>query len=224
MSRNFFIAGTDTDAGKTLITEALLLKANEAGLRTLGLKPVAAGADETADGPRNADALKLMQASSVKLPYRQVNPVLFRAPIAPHIAAQQEGRLVTVNTLTGYVRGAMMTPADLRLVEGAGGWLVPLNDREPLSALVQQLQLDVILVVGMKLGCLNHALLTAQVIRQAGLKLAGFVATQVDVDMSCVDENLQSLKQMLGCPCLGFVPFIEGIDAWQAAGHLQLPV
>ena len=225
MAKNYFITGTDTDAGKTLITQALLIKAASQGLKTLGLKPVAAGgmvARPDSDKQGNDDAVKLMAASTEALPYEQVNPVLFADPIAPHIAAEREGRNVTLNSLTGYVRGAMMTPADLRLVEGAGGWMVPLNGRQPLSGLATELKLPVILVVGMKLGCLNHALLTARAIRMDGLEIAGWVGTQVDDQMSCVEENLASLKSMLGAPCLGFVPYENNIDAKDVAELLDI--
>ena len=225
MAKNFFVSGTDTDAGKTLITSALLHKATQQGMRTLGLKPVAAGGIVDIPGSSaqgNDDAVKLMAASSVKLPYAQVNPVLFAEPIAPHIAAAKEGRNITISTLTGYVRGALLTPADIRFIEGAGGWMVPLNGREPLSALAKELKTPVILVVGMKLGCLNHALLSARAIRADGLEIAGWVGTQVDENMSCVEENLESLKGMMGAPCLGFVPYQENIDANMAANLLDI--
>lgn len=223
MKKNYFITGTDTDVGKTLISEALLLKAKEQGLRTVGLKPVAAGAYAAEDGLRNEDAVRLQNAATENLPYAQVNPVLFESAVAPHIAAAQEERRITIASLVGYVRGAMMQPADLRLIEGAGGWSVPLNDREPISLLPKFLEIDVILVVGMKLGCLNHALLTAQAIRQSGLTIAGWVATQIDSDMNCVEENLDSLKRMLGAPCLGYIPYQQDVNAEFAMQHLELP-
>lgn len=225
MAKNYFITGTDTDAGKTLITQALLIKAAAQGLKTLGLKPVAAGGMvdiPNSDKQGNDDAVKLMAASTQALPYAQVNPVLFAEPIAPHIAAEKAGRNITLSSLSGYVRGAMMTPADLRLIEGAGGWMVPLNGRQPLSGLATELKLPVILVVGMKLGCLNHALLTARAIRADGLEIAGWVGTQVDEDMSCVEENLSSLKGMMGAPCLGFVPYQKSIELNAVADLLDV--
>lgn len=227
MAKNFFITGTDTDAGKTLITQALLIKAQQQGLKTLGLKPVAAGdlvAIPGTDKQGNDDAVKLMAASTQSLPYTQVNPILFDAAIAPHIAAAQAGRNITISALTGYVRGALMTPADLRLIEGAGGWMVPLNGREPLSKLARELKTPVIIVVGMKLGCLNHALLTAKAIRADGVEIAGWVGSQVDADMSCVEENLQSLQGMMGAPCLGFVPFQEQLDLDKVAAFLDISI
>lgn len=223
MSKNYFITGTDTDAGKTLITEALLMKANQNGLRTVGLKPLAAGAELVEGELQNSDAQRLQKAASVKLSYSQVNPVVLKDAIAPHIAAQQEGRNITASRVVGFIRGTLMQPADLRLIEGAGGWLVPLNPRELFNAVAKELQLDVILVVGMKLGCINHALLTARAIMQDGLRIAGWVGTQIDSDMPVFDENVETLTKMLPAPCLGVVPYQAGITAEMAAQFLQLP-
>ncbi len=193
----FFVTGTDTEVGKTWVSCRLLERAREAGLSCYGLKPVAAGCEETAEGWRNDDALQLMAASSVKLPYDTVNPVAFKAPIAPHIAAQQEGKVITLARLVGYVRGALSAhPADLILIEGAGGWRVPLNDREMLSALAKELELPVIQVVGMKLGCISHALLTAEAIQKDGLRYAGTMANCFG-EMEVQEENLLTLRQHL---------------------------
>ncbi|MCK0153557.1 dethiobiotin synthase [Alcanivorax sp. S6407] len=193
----FFVTGTDTEVGKTWVSCRLLERAREAGLSCYGLKPVAAGCEETAEGWRNDDALQLMAASSVKLPYDTVNPVAFKAPVAPHIAAQQEGKVITLARLVGYVRGALSAhPADLVLIEGAGGWRVPLNDREMLSALAKELELPVIQVVGMKLGCISHALLTADAIQKDGLRYAGTMANCFG-EMEVQEENLLTLRQHL---------------------------
>ncbi|WP_290524064.1 dethiobiotin synthase [Alcanivorax sp.] len=193
----FFITGTDTEVGKTWVSCRLLERAREAGLSCYGLKPVAAGCEETAEGWRNDDALQLMAASSVKLPYEVVNPVAFKAPIAPHIAARQEGKVITLARLVGYVRGALNAhPADLILIEGAGGWRVPLNDREMLSALAKELEVPVIQVVGMKLGCISHALLTAETIEKDGLRYAGTMANCFG-DMDAQEDNLLTLRQHL---------------------------
>lgn len=208
-SRHFFITGTDTDVGKTLVACGLLRAAALQGLRTLAIKPVAAGAELTEQGLRNEDAVMLMAAMTESLPYQQVNPVLLEPAIAPHIAAEQVGKRLTVSQLAGVCRGVMMQPADLILIEGAGGWRVPLNRHELLSGLAAELQAPIILVVGMKLGCINHALLTAEAIRADGLHLAGWVANQIDPGMSCFEENLSSLKAMLDAPCIGVVPFLE---------------
>ncbi len=222
MKKRFFIAGTDTDAGKTLVTTGLLTAANRQGMRTIGLKPVAAGCEQAPEGLRNADALQLQEAASIKLSYEQVNPIAFEPPIAPHIAAEQEGRNLSADRLAAYCRGAMMQPADLILVEGAGGWRVPLSTRESLARLPQLLELDVILVVGMKLGCINHAILTAEAIARDGLRLAGWVANHIDPHMSCPDENLATLERLFRAPLLGRVPWLEQPSADAVADCLDL--
>ena len=193
----FFVTGTDTEVGKTWVSCRLLERAREAGLSCYGLKPVAAGCEETAEGWRNDDALQLMAASSEILPYELVNPVALKAPVAPHIAARQEGKTISLARLAGYVRGALSAhKADLILIEGAGGWRVPLNDREMLSGLAAELELPVIQVVGMKLGCINHALLTAEAIKKDGLRYAGTMANCFG-SMAVQEENLLTLRQHL---------------------------
>ncbi len=202
----FFITGTDTDVGKTYVACALLSAAARAGYRSLGLKPVAAGCERDEQGPRNADALALMQASSIKLSYDEVNPVALQEACAPHIAAAQEGRQITVQRLVGMVRGSLSHRPDFALVEGAGGWRVPLNQRELLSALPKQLGLPVIMVVNMRLGCLNAALLTAEAILRDGLTLAGWVANSSPCAMEYEQENIATLSQWLPAPCLAVFP------------------
>ncbi len=221
MARSYFITGTDTDVGKTFAAAALLQAAQQQGKRCFGLKPVAAGSQETALGVGNLDALQLMQHSSVKLSYPQVNPVLLAEPIAPHIAAQREGKNLRVSRLAGYCRGALMTPADLVLVEGAGGWRVPLNHNETLADLAKELNLPVILVVGMRLGCLSHALLTAEAIAADGLPLAGWIANQIDPAMSCYQENLQTLEAQLKAPLLAEIPYLPDSGVCGAAQAVE---
>ncbi|WP_075185045.1 dethiobiotin synthase [Teredinibacter haidensis] len=227
MSQTFFVTGTDTDAGKTLVAAALLEKAREQGKQTLGLKPLAAGGIETDEGLCNEDALLLQQVSTLKLGYQQINPVLLGEPMAPHIAAMREGKRLSVDTLLGYTRGAMMSrpggvKADFCVIEGAGGWRVPLSPGQTTADLAKELGLPVILVVGMKLGCLNHALLTAEAICRDGLTIAGWVATVIDPKMAVVDENLNTLKHLLPFPHLGFIPRLELATAAAAAEYLDL--
>lgn len=219
----FFVTGTDTDCGKTLVTQALLYKAKNDGYSTLGLKPVSAGAEWIDGELKNSDAILLQQQSTVSLPYAQVNPIVFEEAIAPHIAASMHGKVITAAKLEGFVRGAMITPSDLCLIEGAGGWQVPINHKEQFSLLPKKLSLDVILVVGMKLGCINHALLTAQAIRYSGLKLAGWVANQTNDEMAVFDENLESLKYMIDGDFLGVIPYLPEATAEKAAEYIQLP-
>ena len=208
MTKKFFVTGTDTGVGKTLIASALLHAANQKHLRTLGLKPVAAGCEQTGEGLRNDDALQLMQAASVKLSYEQVNPVALQAAIAPHIAAANEGRRLSVDRLVGFCRGALMNKVDFCLIEGAGGWRVPLNPRETMADLARALDIPVLMVVGIRLGCINHALLTAEAIARDGLKLAGWVASCVEAEQPAWRENVDTLRALLPFPLLGVVPFM----------------
>lgn len=224
MRQKFFIAGTDTDAGKTLIASGFLNKAKQAGKKTVGLKPVAAGCEDTPDGLRNDDALKLIEQSTEELAYEQVNPITLKEPIAPHIAAQRLRKPLAAERIVGLLRGVLMiNRAEFTLVEGAGGYRVPLNPRETMADVVKELKTPVILVVGMKLGCLNHALLTVEAIERDGIPLAGWVANRVDENMEAYDENMQTLHAMIHAPCLGEVPYLENATAESAAAFLTLP-
>lgn len=220
MNKTWFVTGTDTEVGKTAVGCALLAAAAATGLRTAAIKPVAAGCDEQG---HNEDAVQLMAAMTEQLAYEQVNPVALKAAIAPHIAARQEGRSLQVSRLAGLCRGVMLSGADFVLIEGAGGWRVPLGPRETLADLAVQLQVGVIMVVGMRLGCINHALLTAEAITGDGLRLAGWVANQpVGETMPCYRENLDTLRQLLPAPLLGEVPFLPIFRPEEAAGHLSV--
>lgn len=215
----YFVTGTDTDCGKTFVSAALLRAAAQRGHSCLGLKPVAAGGVDAGGQWQNEDALALMEASTVKLSYQEVNPFCLRHPVSPHIAASLEGRRLSLTQVCGITRGSMMQRADLMLVEGAGGWRVPLNEREFLSGVARELGLPAILVVGLRLGCLSHAFLTAEAIRNDGVRLAGWVGTQLDPDMACLDENVRTLTDRFAAPCIGILPFakdgvadLSGID------------
>ena len=219
----FFITGTDTDVGKTEVAAGFLHAANQKGLRTGAIKPVAAGCSDRGDGPQNDDAIKLQALANVDLSYQQVNPVALDLPMAPHIAAQEQGKVLSANRLTGFCRGVSMLPMDFLVIEGAGGWRVPINKRETMADIPKQLNAEVILVVGIRLGCINHALLTAQAIRLDGLKIAGWVANILDTEMLRIDENIDTLKHMLIEPCLGVVPRLSEITPQQVAAHLTIP-
>jgi len=221
MANAFFVTGTDTDVGKTLIAAGLIAAANARGLSTAAIKPVAAGCERTPAGLRNADALLLQSTMSLQLPYEQINPIALEPAIAPHIAAQQSGMKLNASRLAGICRGVLQLRADLTLIEGAGGWRVPLSERELLSRLPVELQMPVIMVVGMRLGCINHALLTAEAIARDGLQLAGWVANRCVPDMACYDENVATLKQFLRPPCLGEVPFLAEPTPQQVAAYLD---
>lgn len=219
--RAFFITGTDTNVGKTLVATGLLAAARTRGLTTVGLKPVAAGCENTDAGLRNSDALLLQSVTSLPLMYEQINPVALEAAIAPHIAAQQEKRTLSADRLAGFCRSSL-NQAEFTVVEGAGGWRVPLNPRETMADLVRILRLPIILVVGVRLGCINHALLTVDAIRYDGLQLAGWVANILDNTMPALAENIESLKQRIPAPCLGVVPLLADASPDAAALHLDL--
>lgn len=221
--KSYFVTGTDTGVGKTIVSAAILEAAASLGKRTLAMKPVASGCDETPEGLRNEDALILMEAMSEPLAYDQVNPIALKPAIAPHVAAAQAGRTVTAERLVGFCRGLQMRPADLLLVEGAGGWRVPLNDRETYSAMPGALQMPVILVVPLKLGCINHALLTAEAIRRDGLTVAGWVANRpVPEIMTCEQETLEYLVNHLAAPCMGVLPWQERADPKALSASLNV--
>ncbi|MBI6895949.1 dethiobiotin synthase [Pseudomonas putida] len=222
MSQAYFIAGTDTDVGKTTIAAGLLHAARQLGLSTLAAKPVASGCVVTAKGLRNSDALALIDESSVKLSYEAVNPFAFEPAIAPHVAAREAGVALSVPALRDAMQQVLAQHADFTLIEGAGGWRVPLSDHANLSDLAIALKLPVILVVGVRLGCINHALLSAEAIARDGLQLAGWVANIVDPRTSRLEENLSSLAERLPAPCLGRVPWLKQAGADAVAAHLQL--
>lgn len=222
MANAYFVTGTDTDVGKTIIAAGLLAAANAKGFSTAAIKPVAAGCERTPEGLRNADALLLQRTMSLQLPYEQINPIAFEPAIAPHIAAQQAGLKLSASRLAGICRGVLLQRADLTLIEGAGGWRVPLSERELLSRLPAELGVPVIMVVGMRLGCINHALLTAEAIARDGRHLAGWVANRCVQAMSCYDENVATLKQFLRAPCLGEVPYLDKATPESVAVYLDV--
>ena len=200
----YFVTGTDTEVGKTYVCEMLLRAAAHAGKRSLGLKPVAAGAELNSEGVyENEDALRLMAASSVKLPYEWVNPVCVPDPLSPHIAAERSGVDITVSSIRSGLQQGLHTETELTLVEGAGGWRVPINREQTMADLAKSLCLPVILVVGMRLGCINHALLSAESIAADGLVLYGWFANHVDNEMGAQQENVNTLERMLSAPLLG---------------------
>jgi dethiobiotin synthetase len=217
-----FVTGTDTEIGKTLISSAILHKLVQHGQRACGMKPIAAGAEPGADGElHNEDADMLRAAGNVHLPQRVTTPFMLREPCAPHIAAALENVCIEpVAIMTAYAE--ILTASDATVVEGVGGFCVPFTDSFDSADLAVQLGLPVILVVGMRLGCINHATLTAEAIIARGLVLAGWVANQVDPDMRFADENIAALEQRLPAPLLGRVPRLDQPTAAQAATYIDL--
>ena len=221
-TQSFFVTGTDTEVGKTLVSASILGMARERGLSCAGIKPIAAGCFWQDGQLVNDDALALMSASGANLEYSRVNPVALEPAIAPHIAAAEVGQNLVAGSLASSCREILQDDFDLVVIEGAGGWLVPLNHSETLADLCVKLDAAVILVVGMKLGCINHALLTAKAIADAGLNLAGWVGNSVAGEMPYLRENIATLRGRLRAPCLGIVPYLESAEPRAAWPHLQI--
>jgi dethiobiotin synthetase len=207
----YFVTGTDTGSGKTTIASALIRHFVDQGRKTVGMKPIASGCefvqDQSVNGQLvNEDVTALIQASNVIAPLTLVNPYHFMPAIAPHIAASQAGIHIDTDViLTAYRQLSAM--ADIVVVEGAGGFLVPVNRHQTLADLAVQLNIPIILVVGMRLGCINHALLTVEAIKSRGLHLAGWVANQVDPEMAEFEANLESLQVWIEAPCISVVRY-----------------
>jgi dethiobiotin synthetase len=208
MTKGYFITGTGTGVGKTLVSCALVHAFGARGRTVVGMKPVAAGCDNG----QYMDVELLLAASTVAAPREQVNPYALISPIAPHIAARQAGITIDVTTICSACF-ELQKIANLVIVEGTGGFLVPLNEYQDGADMARALGFPVILVVGMQLGCLNHALLTAKVVRGTGLPLAGWVANRIDPEMTAFDENVLALEQRLNCPLVGVLPFEQNADA-----------
>lgn len=216
MGKGFFVTGTDTGIGKTTVSCTLLRAFAAQGKKVSGMKPIAAGSENG----QWMDVEQLLAASNVNVTRQQINPYAFGPPISPHLAAQQLGTEIDLLVIH-HAYQQLSAVADLVIVEGAGGFLVPVNERQNGADLAKTLNLPVILVVGMRLGCLNHALLTAQAIQAAGLTLAGWVANCVDPQMLALEQNITTLEQRLDCPLLGTLPFCREIDIAHHTGLLD---
>lgn len=216
-----FITGTDTGIGKTHVSVQILEACRKRGVSTSVMKPVASGAELTAAGLRNEDAVRLMAAATASQSYDEVNPYAFAPAIAPHLAAAEAGveidpaHLQRCNQLN-------QQRADLCLVEGVGGWCVPLSDDLMLSDLVKALDLPVIMVVGIRLGCLNHALLTAEKVLADGCQLAGWIANHVDPQMAHASDNVSTLQRLIPAPMLAELPFTPANKGTAVAAESDL--
>ncbi|MBQ4832401.1 dethiobiotin synthase [Pseudoalteromonas sp. MMG010] len=207
--KEIFITATDTDAGKTHVTSLLLKLLAQHNKRAIGYKPIAAGCEIAFDQLVNADALMLMESASVSAKYDIVNPFAFAPAIAPHIAAKQSGQSITQAKLADAYKNVHKQKPDYILTEGAGGWALPISSTDYLYNWVKSENLDVILVVGMKLGCLNHAILTAEHIKAQGVNCIGWIANEIDPNMLNYQDNLDTLKQVLPFPILAISPYSE---------------
>lgn len=222
MDNGYFITGTDTGVGKTRVSVALLHKLRQQGLRVAGMKPVAAGCEETTAGLRNEDALALQAATSVVLPYETLNPYALAPPIAPHLAARDAALVIGMERILAAYR-AITAQADRVIVEGAGGWRVPLNDDQDMGDVAVALGLPVVLVVDIRLGCINQALLSAQAIAARGLPLTGWVANHAQGHYPRSADNIASIEARIGAPLLGVIPYDADITPEQIADRLRLP-
>lgn len=211
MKQSYFVVGTDTNVGKTYVASALIQHFSDAGMKTAGMKPIAAGCELSRHGVWqgqlvNEDVVALSNAATLSAPLDLINPYHFTPAVAPHIAAEQADVDIDLDTIAQAYR-LLAGMADVVVVEGAGGFLVPVNSQQTLADLAVKLDLPIVLVVGMRLGCINHALLTVEAIKSRGLTLAGWVANQIDPDMPMFAENLASLRQRIAAPCLSVVPW-----------------
>jgi len=220
MSHTFFITGTDTEIGKTWCTLALMHVFQQQNHTVIGMKPIASGCELTNEGLRNDDALQIQQQSSFSVDYALVNPYHFEPPIAPHLAAQLRQQTITLPPiLEAYQQ--LAKKAEIMIVEGVGGWYIPINDTAYLKDLVQMLRAKVILVVGLRLGCINHALLTVDNILQQHCELSGWIANPIDPTFSAQD-SINTLQQRIAAPLLGIMPYLEKQNVTQLAQVLNI--
>lgn len=222
MSRGVFVAGTDTGVGKTRVAAALVYALAQQGWRAVGMKPVASGCPAEAELPCE-DVQHLLAAGNVSAPLASINPYRFEPPVAPHLAAAAAGIDISLGHIVACYRN-LQSLADWVVVEGVGGLLVPLDGQHDTADMAQQLGVPVVLVVGMRLGCINHALLTATVLQQRGLELAGWVASCVTPDMACLEQNVAALQQRIVAPLLGVVPWSPDATVAESASYLDLNV
>ena len=218
-----YVTGTDTGIGKTLASTALLHVLRGHGLRAVGMKPVASGCEQVDGQWRNADALALLAASDPRPAYEDLNPFALPLPLAPELAARDAGVAVTLQKLL-FAHAQLASQADALVVEGVGGWAAPLSASLMQADFVHMLRMPVLLVVGMRLGCLNHALLSARAIAADGAHLTGWIASHVDPDMARVEDNLRMLRERLPAPCWGVLPHVPNPDPALMAMSLRIPM
>ncbi|GAL20274.1 dethiobiotin synthase [Vibrio maritimus] len=223
MMKALFIAGTDTEVGKTVVSKAILSAVGAQGKKTIGYKPVAAGSEKTSEGWRNSDALHLQAAANQEVDYDLVNPYALSLPASPHIAAIADNVEVKYDVLSNLLEQHKQN-SDFVLVEGAGGWRVPVSKDDCLSTWVKQEKLPVVLVVGIKLGCLSHAMLTAEAIKADGLELVGWVANRVNPGVEHYAEIIEMLEGAIDAPKLGEVPYVPGCKKRDLGKYINLDV
>ncbi|WP_100641911.1 dethiobiotin synthase [Alteromonas facilis] len=210
---NFFVTGTDTDVGKTLISAALLKAFAAHNMKCVGYKPISAGCTLHNGQLENEDAVLLKTCGNVDVSLSQVNPIAFEPPIAPHIAASEVQQSIDVETLHRGIQVLKEKKPDVLLTEGAGGWLLPINRNVTLADVIEPLDMQIVIVFGMRLGCLNHALLTVEAIQSRGFKIAGWVANHLSTDMPYAQQNIETLCDFIDAPLLGEVPYFDGANS-----------
>ena len=220
-NKGVFITGTDTGIGKTWTVRALMYALKSRGMNVSGMKPVASGGVQAGNSLKNDDALLIQAQCSIEQPYEWVNPYVFAKPVAPHIAAQTTGINIDIGSITEAYNN-LASRSDFVVVEGVGGWRVPLSDQLSTIDMVRALNLPVLLVIGIRLGCINHALLTAECIRADGILLSGLVANEVDAGYMYHDQTLQTLSRSINAPLLGALPYMETCDIAILAANLDV--
>ncbi|MDH5547346.1 MAG: dethiobiotin synthase [Gammaproteobacteria bacterium] len=221
MSHGYFITGTDTNIGKSIVAASLIHAMAQRGLKVAGMKPVSTGCFETENGLRNEDAELMMKYSNVELSYETVNPYAYLPPVSPHLAAKKVGQRIELDKITRIFSGISQV-SDCVIVEGVGGWLVPLNDTETVEDLAVAMQLPLIVVIGTRLGCINHAMLTIDRIQKTGLEVAGWVANIMDRNIDYLPDVIDSLRLRISAPLVGIIPPYRMINPERAADHLSI--
>ncbi|WP_070963025.1 dethiobiotin synthase [Vibrio sonorensis] len=221
MINAFFIAGTDTDVGKTVASKAILHALAKKDLKTVGYKPVAAGCEKTEQGWRNSDALHLIKAATVERAYEQVNPYALELPASPHIAAEYQNQTIDYGVLSKELE-SHKSACDMVLVEGAGGWRVPVSHEDCLSTWVKQEKLPVVLVVGIKLGCLSHAMLTMETILADGIEIVGWIANRINPGTEHYAEIIEMLENKIPAPKLGEIPYVPSVKRQDLAKYINV--
>lgn len=221
MNKSYFVTGTDTEVGKTVASMAVMQAVSKAGHSVAGYKPIAAGSKYTEQGPMNSDAIRLRECSTVDVSYQDVNPCLLHAACSPHIAAKLENETVDFSVLSEGLK-ALQARSDFTLVEGAGGWRVPISFDTTLADWVVGEKLPVILVVGIKLGCLNHAYLTAEAVRRDGLEIVGWIANRINPGIEHYSDIVKTLEHHLKVPKLGEIPYMSSIKSRDLSGYIDI--
>ncbi len=222
MSKGFFITGTDTEIGKTLITTSLMRVSVNQGAKVAGMKPIASGCEKTDQGLRNDDAIKIMSEASVDFDYETINPYAFEPSVSPHFAAEQSDEVIEFKKIIKNYK-IINHQSEQVFVEGVGGWEVPLGKELRISDLAKEMNLPIILVIGLRLGCINHALLTIKSIRDKGLRLVACIATQIDPDYKFCEETITTLEQQIDIP-VQYVPWFEKVRPELITQYLESTV